>query len=61
MSTSDPRLRDAVLLGISIQLSILGTEPADGSLLPLFFVGILITAVVAVREAARLLSAYTEG
>lgn len=52
------RVKDTLLMAIAIELSIIGTEPNDGSLLPLLFIGVLITAIVIIKEAVRRLSEY---
>ncbi|MFC7174438.1 hypothetical protein ACFR97_17065 [Haloplanus litoreus] len=55
----EKRAKDILLMAIAIQLSIIGTEPTDGSLLPLFFIGVLITVVVVLNEAIRRMSEYS--
>ncbi|WP_167599403.1 hypothetical protein [Halorussus marinus] len=54
----DDRLKDVLLMTIAIQLSVIGTAPADDSLVPLFFVGVLLTLVVVLRESARRAGEY---
>lgn len=53
------RGKDIILMTIAIQLSIIGTEPRDGSLMPLFFIGVLITVLVILNESIRHLSEYS--
>jgi hypothetical protein len=55
----EARAKDLLLMTIAIQLSIIGTEPTDGSLMPLFFIGFLITAIVILNEIIRRLSEYS--
>jgi len=55
----EERAKDILLMTIAIQLSIIGTEPTDGSLMPLFFIGVLITAIVVLNEITRRLSEYS--
>jgi hypothetical protein len=55
----EARAKDLLLMTIAIQLSIIGTEPTDGSLMPLFFIGVLITAIVILNEIIRRLSEYS--
>jgi len=55
----EERAKDILLMTIAIQLTIIGTEPTDGSLLPLFFIGVLITAIVVLNEIIRRLSEYS--
>ncbi len=52
------RSKDILLLLFAIQFSIIGLEPADWSLVPLFFVGVLLTLIVMVREIGRRLTEY---
>jgi len=53
---TEARLKDLLLMAIAIQLSIVGTVPEDDSLLPLFFVGVLLTLYVVIKESARRVS-----
>lgn len=55
----EERMKDILLMTIAIHLSIIGTEPTDGSLSPLFFVGVLITSIVVVKEFARRFAEYS--
>ncbi|ATW87909.1 hypothetical protein halTADL_1116 [Halohasta litchfieldiae] len=53
MSVTDDRIKDILLMAFAIQLSIVGTASPDGSLQPLFFIGILLSVFVILREATR--------
>lgn len=59
MPIQDTRIKDIILMSFSIQLSIIGTAAPDGSLVPLFFVGVLITIVVIIKETARRFAEYS--
>jgi hypothetical protein len=59
MSIRNPRLKDTLLMAFAIQLTIIGTAPTDDSLVPLFFVGVLITIIVLFKEVARRFAEYS--
>ncbi len=59
MSTQNARRKDTLSMAFAIQLTIIGTAPADDSLVPLFFVGVLITIIVLFKEAARRFAEYS--
>jgi len=60
MSATDARVKDILLMAIAIQLSIIGTQSPDGSLLPLLFLGGVITGIVILEEAGRRLLEYVD-
>ena len=59
MSTKSARLADTLLMAFAIQLTVIGTAPTDDSLVPLFFIGVLISIIVAFKEAARRFAEYS--
>lgn len=50
---NESRLGDAVLMLVAIELTLFGTIPEDGALIPLVFLAIAITFVVFVKELSR--------
>jgi hypothetical protein len=47
-------------MAIAIQLAIVGQAPPDGSWVPLFFVGILMSVVVVIKELGRRVAEHTQ-
>lgn len=56
---TEGRLKDVLLMALAIQLSIIGTAPANDSLLPLLLVGVAITVLVIAREVVRRVGEYS--
>ncbi|WP_121820888.1 hypothetical protein [Halostella salina] len=58
MAYADERRKDLVTMTFAIQLTVVGLLPNAPTFVLLFFLGVVLTAVVGIREAGRRYAEY---